>query len=214
MVKKQKWKKLRCALGKIDKEERTILCNILLMGNFLHQLCHEYAPVDIVRTVIELLPNAISSLDSDYRTPLHIAARSRCPANLINVLISAYPSAASVRDIKGRTPLILACDSGSDILGCTVVGPQADVVQALVTAAPEAIYAVDSRGKTALNYAVENLSDEDVLTVLVRATRENQQLKKKTFQVVVFENELRHVPGEIKAEERSFGCDDISLLSR
>lgn len=94
----------------------------------------------------------IDTLDSNSRTPLHVAAESG-QVEIAKLLIKARAKTDQV-DVDGATPLLLACANG-----------HVDVANQLLYAGADS-KKVDSSGQSALHLAAWNGSDKVVLALL------------------------------------------------
>lgn len=110
----------------------------------LHYACIVKAPIDVMRALLEVYPEAASVECQEYdMLPLHLACQHGTNPSVIQALLESNRGAASVSDAYDLLPLHLACTQGaSDI-----------AIEALVEAYPQAVQAVDRNGHTPKVYA-------------------------------------------------------------
>uniref|UniRef100_A0A7R9WB32 Uncharacterized protein n=1 Tax=Pseudictyota dubia TaxID=2749911 RepID=A0A7R9WB32_9STRA len=195
---KRDWTSLRallCSLG--DNTERFVAMyfseeyDSCLGSDFLHALCLRGAPVDVVRTLVQLCPGMVSERDSLGRTPLHIAVENGDGDNSLSVvrfLLSQYPKAVETRDKNGMTPLMRACrrtakpnpdmrHCGGKLDGATLVS----LVKVLALASPQSVIVEDKSERTALEHAILLGAPVAVVKLLQRVTIDVRRRRMESF---------------------------------
>lgn len=100
-------------------------------------------------------PTGLLTIDSDGRTPLHVALTSiRTPKDILLAMMALEPRAVAMANHRGRYPLHFAVVHRHEI----------KVIAELVDAHPAALGAADSKGLTPLAYAVDGARRETDLT--------------------------------------------------
>eukprot|EP00957_Ditylum_brightwellii_P185480 14122500-Ditylum_brightwellii.AAC.1 len=80
----------------------------------LHRICSLQPPVDVVKSLIDAYPHAISAKETVFqRLPIHIAIQYEASADVIKLLLSCYPMGAMIKDNLGRLPLHYAMSHGT-----------------------------------------------------------------------------------------------------
>mmetsp|Transcript_14648 Transcript_14648/g.21646 ORF Transcript_14648/g.21646 Transcript_14648/m.21646 type:complete len:805 (-) Transcript_14648:120-2534(-) len=74
-------------------------------GTFLHVVCMNNPPEDVVSTIVNTSPQLTALKNNLGMLPLHVAAGFRASVEVLRVLIAAYPNAIQSRDDLGRVPL-------------------------------------------------------------------------------------------------------------
>mmetsp|Transcript_12818 Transcript_12818/g.37688 ORF Transcript_12818/g.37688 Transcript_12818/m.37688 type:complete len:362 (-) Transcript_12818:91-1176(-) len=91
---------------KCDTQHSPIISRVLLSA------CRRNPPPDIVRSILELSPDAASQPDRlTERHPLHIALNFAASPECIAILIEASPASADAVDPSGKFPLHILCES-------------------------------------------------------------------------------------------------------
>ncbi|GFS43448.1 hypothetical protein Acr_00g0085160 [Actinidia rufa] len=117
-----------------------------------------------VKAVLSRKPELASELDSEGRSPLHLAA-AKGHLEIARELLSADPEVcAVVRNSDGRTPLHAAAVKG-----------RVEVVAELARVSTESTRALTDRGETSLHLCVRHNKFE-VLKLLVEAVRKDGEL--------------------------------------
>ena len=81
----------------------------------LHACVRSNPPPNIVRLLLELVPESPSHVDCLHRMPLHFAVGAWADLCIIELHAKAYPGVCAVHDEDGKTPLHLACDSACEL---------------------------------------------------------------------------------------------------
>jgi len=148
----------------------------------LHAVCRFRPPASLVRSIVELCPDAPSSKDSIHRTPLHVAAGTGATQSVIEVLVRAFPMACTMPDQDGRLPLHMACDSSCRLFEDESEGQQRNkpcygVVSVLLSASPSSALLEDADGVCPTEYALLSDSDIETLYLIQRAARKVLRIK-------------------------------------
>jgi len=145
-------------------EDRDVSYMAAAYESLFHVLCRGHPPVDIVEEFAKLYPPSLQALDSNGRTPLHVAVAYGASSKVIKCLLRHYPRAAEKQDGEGKTPLHMACEycpldeicdpgfEDGDKEYCK--GPFLSVVVALFAAAPNSINIEDNEGCNPLELAI------------------------------------------------------------
>ncbi|EJK45984.1 hypothetical protein THAOC_35372 [Thalassiosira oceanica] len=105
----------------------------------LHAVLRHDPPAEIVKALLDLVPEQAAHSDCLGRLPLHVAAGCRCSPRAVRLLVDRHPDACLARDADGKTPLILACNAGCELFEGDAGGgrakspPSLDVVRTLVS---------------------------------------------------------------------------------
>jgi len=112
----------------------------------------------LIKSLIELNPDAVKTCTSRGYLPLHLAAQSHAKEQVIKELIKAYPDGTSVQNINGNTPLHDACKSKSTI----------QVIKLLLEAYPDAVSIQNSYGNLPLHCAAAYQCSLDIVVLLLQ----------------------------------------------
>uniref|UniRef100_A0A7S4JIS8 Uncharacterized protein n=1 Tax=Odontella aurita TaxID=265563 RepID=A0A7S4JIS8_9STRA len=151
-------------------------------SNIVHAICAYDAPIEIVRTILEVCPGMTSERDCFDQTPLHVAVKrasvGTSPA-CIRALLSQYPAAACMQDRNGMTPLMLACGnmrrvefSGWSRQRSSYTDSLVATIRVLALSAPRAIVIEDENGRTAVEHALFSGVPESGFLLLQRVSRD------------------------------------------
>jgi Ankyrin repeats (3 copies) len=111
----------------------------------LHEACNHQAPLELVRLLLHIHPQAVSLPGQWGYLPLHFAVCSRAPTNVVATLLETYPSATRHADnSEHKLPLHLAAKWGAS----------PEVLLLLLTVYPKAALAKDAADKTPLDHAM------------------------------------------------------------
>ena len=147
--------------------------------NSLHACVRFNPPSHIIKILLELVPESSRAVDCLQRTPLHVAAGTRCSLPVIKMLSNSYPAAAAIRDEDGKTPLHLACDSDCELFegdrDATRSPPSYEVVATLIKANPNSVPVEDQDGMSALEHAIFSNAPIKVVKLLQYATRKQNE---------------------------------------
>lgn len=117
------------------------------VGNLLlHEACHFNPPVDVIKTLIEAHPEAITTPGHGGLLPLHIACCSGASSEVVAALLAENPTTIkSTCNIQNgmMLPLHVACRSEA----------KRQVLEVLLTYYPEASAIRDRHGKLCYEYA-------------------------------------------------------------
>jgi hypothetical protein len=187
------------AYENLDDEERDISYMTASYESVFHVLCRQHPPEDIVDSFANLFPPILQALDSNGRTPLHIAVAYGASSKVIRCLLKLYPHAASKQDAEGKTPLHLACEfcpldeicdpgfDDGDKEYCK--GPFLSVIVALFAAAPRSINVEDNEGCNPLELTIITGGELKVVKLIQKLSmyqwkRERKEAwKRKTYEV-------------------------------
>mmetsp|Transcript_1763 Transcript_1763/g.2545 ORF Transcript_1763/g.2545 Transcript_1763/m.2545 type:complete len:232 (+) Transcript_1763:22-717(+) len=107
------------------------------------------APVDIIKTMIEIDNRLLKGRDIFGATPLHVACLNGAPVELIDALIQSDVNLAEQIDFDHRTPLHhaveFACQSGNR--NNTYI----DVIESICRATPEIVLSQDKANETPID---------------------------------------------------------------
>uniref|UniRef100_A0A6S8X7S8 Uncharacterized protein n=1 Tax=Ditylum brightwellii TaxID=49249 RepID=A0A6S8X7S8_9STRA len=194
LIEKERWGKLRRLLSaSTTANVLSLFPDVEMMQSALHLLCKRNPPLDIVEKFIEVLPQCPHRIDSEGRTPLHIAVSFEASLSVIDHLISIYPDAASTKDAHGRTPLIVVCqnitvpENAIEFVQINQYFP--DLIRYLINASPHTVTDEDCESITALEYAICNDAPAKAIHMLQRAhitvgrTKETEQQKGSILQI-------------------------------
>jgi ankyrin repeat protein len=78
----------------------------------LHWAAFGRAPLETVRTLLEVNPKLATIPNANGLLPLHVACSYRATSAVIKTILQAYPEAANSLSYKGSCPLICLCDYG------------------------------------------------------------------------------------------------------
>lgn len=141
----------------------------------LHACARFDPPINLVRKMIELCPEAPSSRDCLDRTPLHVAAGTGASSIVIRDLVDAYPGACMVQDKDGRSPLHMACDSSCELFddgrSCDRPLPSHSTIAALLSASLESAVLEDKDGTNAIEYALFSNAGLQTVRLIQRAAQ-------------------------------------------
>lgn len=136
----------------------------------LHCVLRFDPPIEIIKALLDLVPDQIAQSDCLGRLPLHVATGCRCSAPAVRLLVDRHPDGCLARDQDGKTPLILACDADCELFeGHSGVRarspPSLDVVRVLVRCVG-CVPLEDSDGMSALEHAILSEADLRVVKML------------------------------------------------
>ncbi len=168
-----------------------ILFALHIFRHSLHACARFNPPVEIVKLLIELVPESPSLVDCLNRTPLHVAVGTRANFSSIRLLAGAYPEACAVLDEDGKTPLHLACDSACELFkgdeSCEREPPSFDVVSMIASLCPWSVPLVNTYGISALEYAIISNAPIKIVHFLQKVTAE-QTKNQKILQTAITRN--------------------------
>lgn len=123
----------------------------------LHYACQFRPPLDVVKLLYRIYPQALFERDCKQRYVLHIACKHGCSPFVIEYLLKKNPEAAKARDIKDRTPFLHLFKSyvfRSDRQERRASKDLLDIANALHNLDPKASTNEDDNGYNALEYAI------------------------------------------------------------
>ncbi|KAL7533784.1 hypothetical protein ACHAXR_006203 [Thalassiosira sp. AJA248-18] len=179
IIEDQKWEALGYAMignpYAFQSFARTISKSSGINGLTILHVCARFdPPPQIVKILLELVPESPSCVDCFQRTPLHVAAGTCASLPVIKLLAEAFPQACDIQDDDGKTPLHMACDSECKIFegnGDSMRDPPGyDVVEALIHASPLSVLVEDLDDMSALEHAILSDATIQVVGLLQKAT--------------------------------------------
>jgi hypothetical protein len=111
----------------------------------LHLACGFKHSFNVIKTIVNMFPQAGRQKDTEGNYPLHISCRPYANWKAVLLLLQKFPETASKRNDDKKYPLHLALDSGM---------PDTVVLE-IFKAYPEAVYKKDSDGGYPLSVAVD-----------------------------------------------------------
>lgn len=88
-------------------QENPLLIQDLHGWTVLHWMVFHKAPSNQIAMIIARVPQALSIVNFDMNTPLHLACHNGGPIETINLLIGKFPAALEFVDKYGRTPFVI-----------------------------------------------------------------------------------------------------------
>jgi len=157
----------------------------------LHATVRYNPPPELVKILLDLVPESPTCIDIARRTPLHVAVGMRANPSTIELLVRAYPNACAMLDWEGKTPLHLACDDGFNLFNeedndttttKTTDRPKhcLDTIRTLINACPLAAVVEDQDDMTALEHAIMSNASIKVVGLLQGITC-RQSMKVRSF---------------------------------
>ena len=191
------WDAIRAWLT--SQADEAILEGVESLGEFascaLHLVCRNCPPVDIVKSLCTVAPQASECADTFGWLPLHYACANGASEQVIQLLIEVCPSSIMTADKKGRTPLHFALNLNRpatplaiELLACTGAARLADengmlplhyacaygacqeVLRNLILAFPDSTTTRDKKRRIPLHYVLSNAdraSSPGVVNILV-----------------------------------------------
>ncbi|KAL7537411.1 hypothetical protein ACHAXR_007801 [Thalassiosira sp. AJA248-18] len=164
----------------------------------LHACVRFDPPPQLVKILLELVPESPNCVDCLQRTPLHVAAGTRASLPLIKLLAESCPQACDIQDADGKTPLHLACDSACEMFegdGDSAKDPPShDVVETLIQASPLSVLVEDLDDMSALEHAIFSDATIQVVRLLQDATRKQHLAQQKMSGLINKSSPPRSVP--------------------
>lgn len=77
----------------------------------IHAVCLFGPPIQVMRDMIKMYPRGVTTGDSGWRLPIHIACHMCTSANIVRLLLNASPGTVDASDICGYRCLNLALES-------------------------------------------------------------------------------------------------------
>ncbi|KAL7540403.1 hypothetical protein ACHAXR_010078 [Thalassiosira sp. AJA248-18] len=188
IIEDQKWETLGYAMignpYAFQSFARNISKSSELNGlTILHACVRFDPPPEVVKLLLELVPESTSCVDCLQRTPLHIAAGTRASFPLIKLLAEAFPQACAIQDEDGKTPLHMACDDTCEIFegdGDSKRDPSSyEVVETLIRASPFSVPVEDTDDMSALEHAILSDANIQVVRLLQNATQKQCQAQQE-----------------------------------
>ena len=158
----------------------------------MHVACANQAPPDVIQTLHDIYPHAVTMPDSAYqRLPLHVAVIFNAPPKTVSLLLNLNGRAARVQDLLGRLPIHYAvkdpvsgerstrlllkanpdsCRAADDqgllpVHVACLCGMSMTMVRMFIRAAPETILAKSNDGSTPAECAKLQLGPNQAIIV-------------------------------------------------
>jgi ankyrin repeat protein len=133
-------------------------------GTALHIAIKHQAEEDEIATLVEYGPEAVTMVDSAWRSPLHIALRAGSPPAVVKLLCDANAAVAAMCDKFGSSPLHTAISRRQ--AGERTEEDLVEIVSLLLASSPASRGASDSSGCTPYDIALANKASAAVLALL------------------------------------------------
>jgi hypothetical protein len=156
----------------------------------LHVACMNRARPDIVETLLQHYPKAVTMRDDMKRLPLHYAIANGSSMSTIELLLNEFPDSCKVADHRGWLPLHVACGVRAPLR----------VVKLVVNLHPMAISTPDEEGLVPLSLTKEEDARPEVISFLNRATEseiKNRSMKDKILKETTFQSEDGNSFGDV-----------------
>ncbi len=126
----------------------------------LHYLVCARPPDQLVKSILQLAPDAIHKKNTAGYLPLHYACLFKASPDVIKMLFEAYPQAAKVQCRFGKTlPLHYACSCNESL----------EIIKIILDAYPNGAKVQNSKGDLPLHYACHYNASPDVIKMLLEA---------------------------------------------
>jgi ankyrin repeat protein len=137
---------------------------VLFGDTILHTALEFNAPEEVLKTIMEVLPQIIKEPNDDGKLPIHYAAWRQSPIAVLNLLIKYYPEGLTVLDKKNDN---LALHYG---IQYSPRGEQADVSVALclLSHSPAAVFTPNRGGYYPIHLAARAASSSELIVALLR----------------------------------------------
>ena len=147
----------------IEAAPKTLLLTTR-QGTALHIAIKHQAEHDEIASLVEHGPEAVTMVDSAWRSPLHTALRARCPPAIVQLLCDANASVAAMCDKFGCSPLHTAISrrQAEERTEEELV----EVLSLLLASSPASRGQRDSNGRTPYDIALANKASAAVLALL------------------------------------------------
>jgi len=170
LISLQKWDKLKTTISK-KRYNESMLYNVYQNSEnrsrltALQFVCYFHPPLDVIKCLYSVYPEAIREKDCNGNYTLHTACMYGCSPDVVRYLVEQYPQAATKTNKKDRSPFLLACKS---YLSSPI--PKANslkrvqrvfnmellnVLETLASVAPQFCTRKDYYGLSPLDYAME-----------------------------------------------------------
>lgn len=163
----------------------------------LHYYMKEKKRRDVLQTLLQAWPEAVSEQNYDGKTPIHICMeRTQIPLGIIETLLQEQPDAAMVKDTEGYTALHFGIEHSLTNLNVltkflevldgdvarekniegstplhTLVHNKSSLhfINALLKACPDAVKAKDALGQTPLHCCIRYKAEMEVIQAIYKA---------------------------------------------
>ena len=123
---------------------------------FFYAFVHEYVDEAIIQCLIDVFPDAVSVIDEDGQTPLHLACLSdNVTPDIIRLVTIAHPSACQIADKYGDMPLHCFCVTRSKNDSEAI-----EILKILLTNSSSSTKHANNRGRLPIHYASMEQSPE------------------------------------------------------
>ena len=152
----------------------------------LHFVMKHRPPLAVVEYILQYTSSSChvpeEVLDSEGRTPLHVACASNCRFEVIERLLAGVSLVvpAMTKDALGRLPLHWAVCKPC-LPNEHEVSNKYDTILLLLNANPQAINMADSAGKNAVDYAMEFNADKSIKALLKKASAKHKRQQEKAL---------------------------------
>ena len=119
-----------------------------------------YATSQLIKSLVELNPDATREKTQRGHLPLHLAAQSQAKEAVVKALIKAYPDGTQAKNKSFNTPLHDAAKYRAP----------AGVVSLLLQKYPEAVYIQNQYGNLPLHCATAYQAPSDVVELLLKVS--------------------------------------------
>jgi len=142
----------------------------------LHHACGEGAPLDVMKLLVDLYPEALKLGGKDL--PLHLACARKNPSlDVLKFLVSAYPPALQVVSKDGCTHSVRG---GTPVQLVTKSRPSLEVIMFLYDSFPAALDMNDNGKCTALSSVCSNNAPPEVINFLLEKTSSGPTIRNQS----------------------------------
>ena len=170
MIEQKQWHKV----VKYTQSHDDVLDSFQENGSFLHEVCKHQAPLDLIVEIVRKSPGMHTQVDSNCRSPLHLAAKYGASPDVIEFLCSTERKMAGMQDSMGKTPLHWACESYSEHYSrkstMTLKSALLLTIKILVRSSPTTVNLEDSNGMCAAEYALDTNTELNIFRVIQKAS--------------------------------------------
>jgi hypothetical protein len=114
LIASRDWNTLRSQLHQ-KKQEASKLLLMTQYSEFgylpLYWACKQYAPYDIVETILKIALDSVVIPNKSGKLPLHCAVSSTHQLGVVLLMLHEYKGGAGVCDEEGKLPLHIACQT-------------------------------------------------------------------------------------------------------
>jgi len=170
----------------------------------LHALCGAGAPIDVIKMLLEIYPEAAQAKCGKGYLPLfyHLALNTESPSeDIVAALLESYPGAAAVVDPNKQHPIHLACKA---------TGVSEKIFTMLLRAHPDGACVCDVYGKYPVDYANANKDAATRKVALASLLSNDPEEFRKRYVVEVKEIVKKEQPMD-ETEETLKPAQDIAV---